>query len=84
MYRNTVIRFWRKGGKYYPVYDIVVTYKNKRYRGSFLELLGHYNPQSQEKLFYINNRRLGYWLNRGAKLNPKVVKHFPVEYNLFK
>lgn len=80
MYRAVVIRFWRKGAIYYPVYDIVVTYKDKRYRGSFLERIGHYNPQAGERMFFINLRKLGFWLNRGAKIHSKVARHLPVEY----
>lgn len=60
MYQPLVIRFWRKGASDYPVYDIVVTRKSHRYRGAFLERLGHYNPHGTEKLFFFNGQRLGY------------------------
>lgn len=60
MYQPLVIRFWKKGASDYPVYDIVVTLKSHRYRGAFLERLGHYNPHGREKIFFFNGQRLGY------------------------
>lgn len=82
MYQPLVIRFWKKGASDYPVYDIIVTPKSHRYRGAFLERLGHYNPHGREKLFFFNGQRLGYWLNRGASLHPKISLHLPTEYSV--
>jgi len=82
LYKPLVIRFWRKGTGDYPVYDIVVCYKSNRYRGSFLERLGHYNPQGSEKLLFFNGHRLAHWLNRGAKLHPRIGLLLPAEYRL--
>jgi ribosomal protein S16 len=34
--------------------------------------LGYYNTDPFRKIISINTYRLGFWLNRGAKLNLKV------------
>ena len=42
--RQKKIRLRKKGIIYYPIYDIVVSYKDIRNRGSLIEKLGFYNP----------------------------------------
>jgi ribosomal protein S16 len=55
-----VIRFRNKGKKHYPLYDVVVTFCNNRNRGSFIEKLGFFNPNSHDKIFFLNTFRLGF------------------------
>jgi ribosomal protein S16 len=58
--RNKIIRLRKKGVIYYPIYDIVVSYKDNRNRGLIIEKLGFYNPHVNKKLIYINSFRLSY------------------------
>jgi ribosomal protein S16 len=58
--RNKIIRLRKKGIIYYPIYDIVVSYKDNRNRGLIIEKLGFYNPHVNKKLIYINSFRLSY------------------------
>jgi ribosomal protein S16 len=58
--RQKIIRLRKKGIKYYPIYDIIVTYKDNRNRGFFIEKLGFFNPHFKNKEFYINSYRLSY------------------------
>ena len=44
--RQKIIRLRKKGIKYYPIYDIIVTYKDNRNRGFFIEKLGFFNGES--------------------------------------
>lgn len=58
--RQITIRFWKKGPIFYPLYDIVVTYKDNRNKGFCLEKLGFYNPHNLEKSLFIDTFRLSY------------------------
>jgi ribosomal protein S16 len=58
--KNKVIRFKKKGIINYPLYEIIVTYKNLRNKSKSLEKLGFYNPHMGVKSIYINTYRLSY------------------------
>ena len=73
--RQKIIRFRKRGKIHYPLYDIVVTYRDNRNRGSFIEKLGFFNPNSYDKLLFLNTFRLGYWVSKGAGINNNVKKY---------
>jgi len=73
--RQKIIRFRKKGIIRYPLYDIIVTYRDIRNRGMALEKLGFYNPNKGVKSIYINTYRLSYWLLKGALINYTVKKY---------
>lgn len=73
--REKIIRFRKKGIIRYPLYDIIVTYRDIRNRGMALEKLGFYNPNKGVKSMYINTYRLSYWLLKGVLINYTVRKH---------
>jgi ribosomal protein S16 len=54
-----IIRLRRKGVRYSPIYDIVVTYQKKRAKGPFIEKLGFFNPKPP-KILFINNQKMGF------------------------
>jgi ribosomal protein S16 len=54
-----IIRLRRKGIRYSPMYDIVVTYQKKRAKGIFFDKLGFFNPRAP-KIFFINNQKMGF------------------------
>ena len=72
--RQKVVRFRRRGNIHYPLFEIVLTYRDRRNGGFVLEKLGFYNPHGVKRL-YINTYRLGYWILRGALVNYNVKKH---------
>ena len=66
-----VIRYLRIGRKNQPSFKIVVTDKRKSTRtGSFVEVLGFYNPLTKKK--GIKKDRVQYWMSKGAKPSPTV------------
>jgi len=73
--REKIIRLRKKGVIYYPIYDIIVSYKDNRNRGYIIEKLGFYNPHKKKKMIYINSFRLSYWLNKGVLLNKNIKKY---------
>ncbi len=58
--RQKIIRLRKRGAIYYPIYEIIVTYKDKRNRGSFIEKLGFFNPNFSKRIFFLNSYRLSY------------------------
>lgn len=73
-----VIKFWNKGKKSYPIYELLLASK-KNTKGFYLEKLGFFNPNSKEKLFFFNSYRLGFWLNKGVLIN-KTVKMYLIKF----
>jgi len=59
-FNERIIRFRRRGYIRYPVYEIILTTRNKRLRGPFIEKLGFFNPHFTERLFFIDSARLVY------------------------
>jgi small subunit ribosomal protein S16 len=70
----TVIRLTRMGRKKQPFYRIAVTDSRKRRDGGWIELIGHYNPMTDDKTLVVDNERLDYWLSVGAKMSDRVKK----------
>ncbi len=65
-----VIRFARRGSKGSPFYRIVAADKERPRDGKFLEVLGNYNPKN--KALTIDNERVKYWIDHGAKSSDTV------------
>mgnify|MGYP005842062183 CR=1 FL=1 len=70
--RDKLIRFRPRGCKGYPFFEIVVIQKHKKARGKYIERLGFLNPNRNECILVIDIPRLGFWLNKGAKLKRSV------------
>ena len=61
------IRLTRLGAKKRPFYRIVVTERDAKRDGRFVEILGHYDPIAKEARVEVDRERLDYWLARGAQ-----------------
>ena len=66
------IRLRRVGKKNQPSYRIVVVEHTAPVQGSYLELLGSYNPRAS--VFKVNNDRVLHWLNHGAQPSERMAK----------
>lgn len=65
------IRFLRTGKKNQPFFRIIVCEKKNPPRGgSFLEILGFFNPLTKEKK--LKKERIKYWLRIGAQPSARV------------
>ena len=60
------IRLMRMGAKKRPFYRIVATNVGRRRDGEYLELIGTYNPLSDQKEVKINEEVALKWLHQGA------------------
>ena len=61
------IRLMRMGAKKKPFYRINVTEKRTKRDGSFVEIVGYYNPCRNPADVKINLERINYWIERGAQ-----------------
>lgn len=82
MYKNKIIRLYKRGHKNYVTFFIVVCDKNSGPKGFVWEKLGYFNPNLTERNFSVNNERLAAWVNAGAKINKSVLKLFSYFHSL--
>jgi small subunit ribosomal protein S16 len=61
------IRLTRMGAKKKPFYRVIVTEQRQARDGSFVEILGHYNPTTNPPLVELNMERVDHWLKHGAQ-----------------
>jgi small subunit ribosomal protein S16 len=57
----------RIGAKKKPFYRVVVTEKEAKRDGRFVEIVGHYNPCREPVELKLNHERINYWIARGAQ-----------------
>ena len=61
------IRLRRVGRTHTPIYRIVVADSRSPRDGSFIEVIGHYNPQTDPATVAIDREKAAMWLSRGAR-----------------
>jgi small subunit ribosomal protein S16 len=61
------IRLTRMGAKKKPFYRVVVMEQRQTRDGSFVEVLGHYNPKANPPSVDLNMDRVRHWLACGAQ-----------------
>jgi ribosomal protein S16 len=76
--KSLIIKFWNRGKKHYPIYEILLSFKINN-KGYYIEKLGFYNPNFKNKLLFLNTYRLAYWLNKGVLIN-KSIKNYLIKY----
>jgi small subunit ribosomal protein S16 len=55
------------GAKKRPFYRIILTEKENKRDGRFLEILGYYDPCRQPINLNLKRERIDYWIERGAQ-----------------
>jgi len=61
------IRLRRIGRTHKPVYRVVVAESKAPRDGAFIEVIGHYDPQTEPSTVQIDRDKALLWLSRGAK-----------------
>ena len=61
------IRLTRVGSRNDPVWRVVAADKRSPRDGRFIEVLGHYNPQTDPSTIELKEDRVRSWLERGAQ-----------------
>ena len=68
------IRLRRTGATKQPSYRVVVAESTSPRDGTFLEILGHYNPLTEPTTLVIKEDRVKDWLSRGAQPTDRVAR----------
>ena len=68
------IRLTRKGAKKKPFYRVIVADSRVRRDGTFLEIIGTYDPMKNPSDINIDTERVKYWLGVGAQPTSTVTK----------
>ncbi|MBC8413138.1 MAG: 30S ribosomal protein S16 [Nitrospira sp.] len=68
------IRLTRKGAKKKPFYRVIVADARERRDGSFLEIIGTYDPLQNPSAIKIDTDRAKYWIGVGAQPTSAVQK----------
>ena len=55
------------GSRNDPVWRVVATDQRSPRDGRFIEVLGHYNPQTEPSTIELDEARVRDWLSRGAQ-----------------
>ena len=66
------IRLRRMGNKNNPHYRIVATDSRKPRDGRFLEILGHYTPQTDPPTIKVKFDAVDKWVEKGAQVSDTV------------
>jgi small subunit ribosomal protein S16 len=66
------IRMRRTGSKKRPFYRVVVAEARSPREGSFLEVVGFYNPRTKPAVVEIDKARVEYWISKGARPSDSV------------
>ncbi len=61
------IRLRRVGGKHQPSYRLVATDSRVARGGTFINILGHYDPLTNPETVNIDEEKALYWLSKGAQ-----------------
>jgi small subunit ribosomal protein S16 len=61
------IRLARVGKKKQPAYRVIVADARSPRDGRYVEIVGHYNPISNPKVFEVNEDKVRDWIAKGAQ-----------------
>ena len=68
------LRLTRVGARNNPIWRVVAADKRSPRDGRFLEVLGHYNPQTEPSTIVLDEERVRNWLRKGAEPSDTVKK----------
>jgi len=61
------IRLTRVGARNNPIWRVVAADKRSPRDGRFIEVLGHYNPQTEPSTIELDEDKLRGWIQQGAQ-----------------
>lgn len=74
------LRLLRLGKRGNPSYRIVAIDKRKKRNGTYIDIVGFYNPVANPHVFTLDKTKVDYWLDKGALISEglrKLLKHIP-------
>ena len=73
------IRLTRIGGKKDPVWRVVATDQRSPRDGRVIEIIGHYNAQTEPSTITLDEERVRHWISRGAQPTAQVRKLMKIQ-----
>ena len=68
------VRLTRVGSKKNPIWRVVVADQRSKRDGRVIEIVGHYNAQTEPSTIKLDSDRIQHWLERGAQPTDQVRK----------
>jgi small subunit ribosomal protein S16 len=68
------IRLTRVGARNNPIWRVVATDQRSPRDGRFIEVLGHYNPQTDPSTIVLDEEKVRGWIKQGAQPSNTVKK----------
>ena len=66
------VRLTRVGGRKNPIWRVVVADQRSPRDGRVIEIIGHYNAQTDPSTIRLDEERVRHWIDRGAQPTPQV------------
>ena len=73
------LRLTRIGGRKDPVWRVVVADQRSKRDGRVIEIVGHYNAQTEPSTIRLDGDRVRHWLERGAQPSDQVRKLLKIQ-----
>ena len=73
------LRLTRIGGRKDPVWRVVVADQRSKRDGRVIEIVGHYNAQTEPSTIKLDSDRIQHWLERGAQPTDQVRKLIKID-----
>jgi small subunit ribosomal protein S16 len=73
------IRLTRIGGRKDPVWRVVATDQRSPRDGRVIEIIGHYNAQTEPSTIRLDEERVRHWISRGAQPTAQVRKLMKIQ-----
>jgi small subunit ribosomal protein S16 len=68
------IRLTRVGATNNPIWRVVAADQRSPRDGRFIDVLGHYNPQTNPSTINLDEKKVRHWLSQGAQPSNTVKK----------
>ena len=68
------LRLTRVGNSKNPIWRVVVADQRSPRDGRFIEVVGHYNAQTDPSTITLDAERISHWLSKGAQPTEQVRK----------
>ena len=73
------VRLTRVGSKKNPIWRVVVADQRSPRDGRFIEVVGHYNAQTNPSTIKLDEERIREWLAKGAQPTDQVKKLLKIQ-----
>ena len=73
------LRLTRVGGKKDPIWRVVAADQRSPRDGRVIEIIGHYNAQTEPSTIRLDEERVRHWISRGAQPTDQVKRLMKIQ-----